>query len=111
MENIKTVKEIIVKTFDVFDKTDGCSLIENLKTFEEAEDYIIAHDKRLHADWMLEFYRKPDKVNEFRHHEYIIDHTAGKIITYDSNLANMSFEELCDAAFGWRAISVVEFKF
>ena len=82
----------------------------NLKTFEEAEAYIIAHDKKIHADWLLSSYEEPERTEEFKHHRYIIYHSEGKIITYDSNL-EMSFADLCKEAVGWRAISVVEFKF
>ena len=102
-------KILTVKTFDVV--ADGRALIENLKTFEEAEAYIIAHDKKEHADWQLAFYQEPERTEEFKHHQYLIYHSEGKIITYDDNLDKMSFAELCDEAFGWRAISVVEFKF
>lgn len=105
------MKEITVKAFDVFDRTDGCGLIENLKTFEEAEAFIIAHDRKLHADWQLAFYQEPKKAEEFKRHEYLIYHSAGKIITYDDNIEDVSFADLCNEAFGWRAISVVEFKF
>ena len=100
-------KIITVKTFDV--EADGRSIIENLKTFEEAEAYIIAHDKKEHADWSLAFYQNPERAKKFKHHRYIIYHAEGKVVA-DDVFTNMSFEELCDAAFGWRAISVVEFK-
>ena len=101
-------KILTVKTFDV--EVDGLQTIENLKTFEEAEAYIIAHDKKEHADWSLTFYQDPERAKEFKHHRYLIYHTVGKV-TVDDVFAKMSFEELCDEAFGWRAISVVEFKF
>lgn len=101
-------KILTVKTFDV--EMDGRSIIENLKTFEEAEAFIIAHDKKEHADWSLVFYRDPERVKEFKHHRYIIYHVEGKVAA-DDVLTKMSFAELCDEAFGWRAISVVEFKF
>lgn len=103
MESILTVK-----TFDV--EIDGLQTVENLKTFEEAEAYIIAHDKRLHADWLLSSYQEPERVEEFKHHRYLIYHAVGKVVT-DDDSTKMTFEELCDEAFGWRAISVVEFKF
>ena len=104
MEKIMTVR-----TFDVcYD--GGNSLVENLKTFEEAEAFIIAHDKKEHADWQLAFYREPKHADEFKHKRYVIYHTEGKVVA-DDVLTKMSFKELCDAAFGWRAISVVEFKF
>ena len=102
------MKEVVVKTFDVFDETLGRAIVDNLKTFEEAEAYIIAHDKKIHADWLLASYKDPERTDRFNHHRYLIYHVEGKIITYADNL---SFEELCDEAFGWRAISVVEFKF
>ena len=89
---------------------DGRSIIENLKTFEEAEAFIIAHDKKERADWSLAFYRAPERKEEFKHHQYIIYHSEGKV-TADDVFEKMSFAELCDEAFGWRAISVVEFKF
>ena len=89
---------------------DGSPIIENLKTFEEAEAFIIAHDKKLHADWVLSSYQRPERAEEFKHHRYLIYHAAGKVVA-DDVFTKMSFEELCDAAFGWRAISVVEFKF
>ena len=101
-------KILTVKTFDV--EMDGRSIIENLKTFEEAEAFIIAHDKKESADWSLDFYQDPERVKKFKHHRYIIYHTEGKVMA-DDVLTKMSFNDLCDAAFGWRAISVVEFKF
>ena len=101
-------KIITVKTFDV--AMDGDAIIENLKTFEEAEAFIIAHDKKMHADWVLKSYRLPERIEEFKHHRYLIYHAEGKV-TADDVFAKMSFEELCDEAFGWRAISVVEFQF
>lgn len=106
MENILTVK-----AFDVDDETTCTTVVENLKTFEEAETYIIAHDKKIHADWLLASIRDPEHTKEFEHHRYLIYHSEGKIITYADNLGKMSFKELCDEASGWRAISVVEFKF
>lgn len=106
MENILTVK-----AFDVDDETLNTTIAENLKTFEEAEAYIIAHDKKMHADWLLSSYQDPERTKEFEHHRYFIYHSEGKIVTYADNLDKMSFEELCDEAAGWRAISVVEFKF
>ena len=105
MENILTVK-----TFDVYDWTLGRGIIDNLKTFEEAEAYIIAHDKKMQADWILSSYQSPESGEQFRHHKYHIYHTIGKVAA-DDVFTKLSFEELCDAAFGWRAISVVEFKF
>ena len=101
-------KILTVKTFDVV--LDGRVLVENLKTFEEAEAFIIAHDKKLHADWLLASCRDPERTKKFKHHRYIIYHTEGKVVA-DDVFTKMSFKELCDAAFGWRAISVVEFKF
>lgn len=103
------LKEVIVKTFDVI--MDGRPILENLKTFEEAEAFIIAHDNKEHADWSLAFYQKSERVEEFEHHQYEIYHAEGKIIAYADVLDKMSFTELCDEAAGWRAISVVEFKF
>lgn len=103
-------KILTVKTFDVCDDTNGRTLIENLKTFEEAEAFIIAHDEKLHADWLLASYQEPERSEEFEHHQYLIYHSEGKV-TADDVFTKMSFEELCDEAFGWRAISVVEFKF
>lgn len=99
-----------MKTFDVYDETLGRAIVDNLKTFEEAEAYIIAHDKKTCADWLLSSYQDPERAEEFKHHRYLIYHTIGKV-TADDVFAKMSFEELCDEAFGWRAISVVEFKF
>ena len=101
-------KILTVKAFDV--EADGRALIENLKTFEEAEAYIIAHDKKMHADWLLSSYQDPERAKEFKHHRYIIYHAEGKVAA-DDVFTKMPFEELCDEAFGWRAISVVEFKF
>ena len=101
-------KILTVKTFDIV--IDGLQTIENLKTFEEAEAYIIAHDKKEHADWSLACYQDPERAKEFEHHRYIIYHTQGKVVA-DDVFTKMSFEELCDEAFGWRAISSVEFKF
>lgn len=101
-------KILTVKTFDV--EADGQALAENLKTFEEAEAFIIAHDKKTHADWLLASCQEPERTEEFKHHRYLIYHSEGKVAA-DDVLTKMTFEELCDAAFGWRAISVVEFKF
>lgn len=101
-------KILTVKTFDV--EADGQALAENLKTFEEAEAFIIAHDKKTHADWLLASYQEPERTEEFKHHRYLIYHSEGKVAA-DDVFKKMSFEELCDEAFGWRAISVVEFKF
>ena len=103
-------KIITVKSFDVDDETLGRAIIENLKTFEEAEAFIIAHDNKMHADWVLKSYQCPERTEEFKHHRYLIYHSEGKIITYDDNL-EMSFADLCKEVIGWRAISVVEFKF
>ena len=105
------MEEITVKTFDVYDEALGRSIITNLKTFEEAEAYIIAHDKKMRANWLLSSYKQPERTEEFRHHRYIIYHSEGEIITYDGDLTEMSFEELCKEVVGWHAISVVEFKF
>ena len=105
MEKITTVK-----TFDVYDKTLGRAIIENLKTFEDAEAYIIVHDNKMRGDWQIECYQKREHNEDFKHHEYLIYHFVGKV-TLDDVLTKMSFAELCDEAFGWRAISVVEFKF
>ena len=104
------MEEITVKTFDVYDETLRRNIVENLKTFEEAEAFIIAHDKKMHADWVLKSYQHPERTEEFKHHRYLIFHNEGKV-ALDDVITNMSFEELCNAAFGWRAISVVEFKF
>ena len=101
-------KILTVKTFDV--EVDGRSILENLKTFEEAEAFVIAHDKKERADWSLAFYKDPERTKEFKHHRYLIYHTEGKVAA-DDVFTKMSFAELCDEAFGWRAISVVEFKF
>ena len=104
-------KILTVKTFDVYDKTLGRVIIENLKTFEEAEAFVIAHDKKMRAERLLESYQKRDeRAEEFKRHEYLIYHTEGKVVA-DDVFTKMSFNDLCDAAFGWRAISVVEFKF
>ena len=108
---MKEVREITVKTFDVYDWTLGRGIIDNLKTFEEAEAFIIAHDKKMQADWVLSSYQSPESGEQFRHHKYHIYHTAGKIIAYTDDIDKMSFADLCDEAAGWRAISVVEFKF
>lgn len=104
-------KIVTVKAFDVDDKTLDTTIAENLKTFEEAEAYIIAHDKKMNADWILASIRNPDHTKEFEHHRYLIYHEEGKVISYADDLDNMSFADLCDEAAGWRAISVVEFKF
>ena len=91
----------------------GLVIIENLKNFEEAEAFVIAHDKKMQSDYLLSSFQKlrhAENVEEFKHHEYLIYHTEGKVVA-DDVLTKMSFEELCDEAFGWRAISVVEFKF
>ena len=104
-------KIITIKSFDVYDLTDERMIIENLKTFEEAEAFVIAHDAKEQADWQLAFYQDPERAKKFKHKRYLIYHAEGKITAYDSDIDKMSFAELCDAAFGWRAISVVEFKF
>lgn len=101
-------KILTVQTFDV--EADGQALVENLKTFEEAEAFIIAHDKKMHADWLLAHYHEHRRDEEFEHCRYLIFHVRGKVAA-DDVFTKMSFAELCDAAFGWRAISVVEFKF
>lgn len=101
-------KILTVKTFDV--EIDGLQTIDNFKTFEEAEAYIIAHDKKEHAGWQLACYQDPKRAKEFKHHRYVIYHAEGKVVA-DDVFTKMSFKELCDAAIGWRAISVVEFKF
>lgn len=103
-------KILTVKAFDIDDETLCTTIAENLKTFEEAETYIIAHDKKIHADWLLASLREPKHAEEFKHHRYLIYHSEGKV-TADDVFTKMSFEELCDEAAGWRAISVVEFKF
>ena len=101
-------KILTVKTFDVI--IDGLGTVEELKTFEEAEAYIIAHDKKMNADWLLASIRDPEYAEEFEHHRYLIYHAEGKAMADDVS-TKMSFKELCDEAFGWRTISVVEFKF
>lgn len=101
-------KILTVKAFDV--ATDGRALVVNLKTFEEAEAYIIAHDKKLHANWLLSSYQETERIDEFKHHRYLIYHSEGKVVA-DDVFTKMSFKELCNEAFEWRAISVVEFKF
>ena len=103
-------KILTVKTFDVYDNTLDCAIMDNLKTFEEAETFIIAHDNKMRADWLLEAYQKREHNEDFKHHEYLIYHTEGKVAA-DDVFTKMSFQDLCDEAFGWRAISVVEFKF
>lgn len=105
------MKEVKIKTFDVYDETLGRSIVDNFKTFEEAEAYIIAHDKKMHADWLLSSCQEPERTEEFKHHRYFIYHSEGKIITYKDDLGKMSFANLCKEVVGWRAISVVEFKF
>ena len=107
--NPNNVEKILtVKTFDV--EVDGLQTIDNFKTFEEAEAYIIAHDKKMHADWLLAAYQGPERAKEFKHHRYLIYHAEGKVAV-DDVFTKMSFEDLCNEALGWRAISVVEFKF
>lgn len=101
-------KILTVKAFDV--EADGRAIIENLKTFEEAEAFIIAHDKKMYADWLLASCQESERTEEFEHHRYKIYHAEGKVAA-DDVFTKMSFEELCDEAFEWRAISVVEFKF
>ena len=103
-------KILTVKAFDVDDETLCTTIAENLKTFEEAETYIIAHDKKMNADWILASLRDPEHTEEFKHHRYLIYHSEGKV-TADDIYTKMSFAELCDEATGWRAISVVEFRF
>ena len=101
-------KILTVRTFDI--EVDGIRTIENLRTFEEAEAFIIAHDKKERADWSLAFNKDPECTKKFKRHRYVIYHVVGKVAA-DDVFTKMSFEELCDEAFGWRAISVVEFKF
>lgn len=103
-------KILTVKAFDIDDETLDITVVENLKTFEEAETYIIAHDMKIHADWHLASLQDPERTEEFKHHQYLIYHSEGKVAADDAS-TKMSFKELCDAAFGWRVISVVEFKF
>lgn len=103
-------KILTVKTFDVYDETLGRAIVDNLKTFEGAEAYIIAHDKKTRADWLLSSYQEPERTEEFKRHRYLIYHAEGKVAA-DDVFTKMSFKELCKKAFGWRAISVVEFKF
>ena len=109
MKETNVLKDATVKTFDVM--MDGRPLIEDLKTFEEAEAFIIAHDKKMRADWLLSSHQEPERAKEFKRHEYTVYHAEGNVIAYAEDLDNMSFADLCDAAFEWRAISVVEFKF
>ena len=101
-------KIITVKTFDI--EVDGDAIIENLKTFEEAEAFIIAHDNKEHADWRLASYDNPERQKKFKRHRYMIYHAVGEVVA-DDDSTKMSFEQLCAEAFGWRVISVVEFKF
>ena len=101
-------KILTVKTFDI--EIDGFPTIENLKTFEEAEAYIIAHDAKELADWRLAFYKDPERTKRFKRHRYVIYHAEGEVAADDA-LTKMSFNDLCNAAFEWRVISVVEFKF
>ena len=99
-------KILTVKTFDVYDKMLGRVIIENLKTFEEAEAFVIAHDKKMQSDYLLSSFQKlrhAENAEEFKHHEYLIYHTEGKVVA-DDVFTKMSFKELCDEAFGWRAI-------
>lgn len=103
-------KILTVKVFDVDDETLGETIAENLKTFEEAEAYIIAHDEKTHADWLLASLRDPEHTEEFKHHRYLIYHSEGKVMA-DEVFPKVPFAELCDEVTGWRAISVVEFKF
>lgn len=110
-EKINVVEEREVKAFDVYDRTLGCAIVENLESFEDAESAVIAHDKRMHADYILASLGEHERIDKFNHHRYLIYHAEGKIITYADSLAKMSFADLCDEAAGWRAISVVEFKF
>lgn len=98
-------KILTVKAFDV--EADGRALIENLKTFEQAEAFIIAHDKKTHADWLLAHIHEHGRDEEFKHHQYRILHSEGKV-TLDDVISKLSFEDLCDTAFSWRAISGVE---
>ena len=102
-------KIITIKAFDVFDE-DGNAIAENLNTFEKAEAFVIAHDKKSLADWRLSYYRKPKRTEEFRHHRYYIFHAKGKVDA-DDVIPKMSFNDLCDVAFAWYVISVAEFKF
>ena len=109
MKEVNVLKDATVKTFDVI--MDGRPLIENLKTFEEAEAFIIAHDNKERADWSLAFCYDCERAKEFKHHQYTVYHAEGNVMTYADDLDKMSFEDLCEEAAGWRAISVVEFKF
>ena len=60
------MKEVTVKTFDVLDETLGRAIVDNLKTFEGAEAYIIAHDKKMRADWLLSSCQDPERAEEFK---------------------------------------------
>lgn len=105
------MEEATVKLFDVDDETLGTAIAENLKTFDEAEAAVIAHDKKIHTDWLLASLRDPARTEEFKHHRYLVYHLEGKVVTYADDLAKMQFDELCNEVAGWRTISVVEFKF
>ena len=101
-------KILTVRAFDVFDE-DGNVIAENLKTFEQAEAFIIAHDKKTHADWLLAHIHEHGR-ERFKHRRYRLLHSEGKVVA-DDVFTKMSFKELCDEAFGWRAISGAEFIF
>ena len=105
MEQILTVK-----VFDVYDGTIIKPIKENLKTFEEAEAFVLAHDKKMYAEWLKASSLETENPKEFKHHRYIIYHMACKV-ALDDVITKMSFEDLCNEAFSYRAISVVEFKF
>lgn len=65
----------------------------------------------MHADYILASFGKQERIDKYNHHRYLIYHAEAKLMSYADDLDNMSFAELCDEAAGWRAISVVEFKF
>lgn len=100
-----------IKVFNIDDATNGTPIAENVKTFEEAEALIIAHDNKMYVDYLLTSFRDSKRTKEFKHHRYLIYHSEGKITSYADDLGKMSFAELCDEAAGWRVISSVEFKF
>lgn len=104
------MKKILkIKEFDVYDSTLDSLIAENLKTFEEAEACVFAHDKKMHKDWLLAPYEDPEETPSFSHHKYCIFHSVGKVRLDVGNGVNPSFEKLCKAVYEWKTIATTTY--
>ena len=74
------------------------------KTREEAKDRIKQDDDERRM--LRQKHGQP-----FEHHKYMISESVGYAEWDVDDGYELSFDELCNEAFGWIAISVVEFKF